>query len=87
MYRKQNPEKVLDDMYGDLPEGFRSMCDHRKSYNRPLSMKRSEMGVIVCRVQKGEKEDLPGRLRRWGCSARIERGRAVKVGDGDHNLG
>jgi hypothetical protein len=44
MYCKQNPEKVLVGMYGDLPEGFRNMCDCRKSYNRPLSKKRSEMG-------------------------------------------
>jgi hypothetical protein len=36
---------MLGDMCGDLPEDFRNMCDRRESYNRPLKMKRSEMGI------------------------------------------
>jgi hypothetical protein len=54
-YRMQYREGMLVVMYGDLPEDFRDMCDRRKSYNHPLDMKRSEMGEIVCRVQR-EKE-------------------------------
>jgi hypothetical protein len=34
-------------MYGDLPEDFRDMRDRRESYNRPLDMKRSEMGYVI----------------------------------------
>jgi hypothetical protein len=46
-------------MYGDLPEDFQGMHDRRKCYNRPLSMKRSEMGYL-CRVQE-EKSEGPTR--------------------------
>jgi hypothetical protein len=43
---------MLVDMYGDLPEDFRNMCDRRKSYNRPLDMKRSEMGYMMVESKK-----------------------------------
>jgi hypothetical protein len=47
-YRMQDPNDImLVVMCGDLPEDFQDMCDRRKCYNRPLMMKRSEMGKSV----------------------------------------
>jgi hypothetical protein len=44
-YRMQNLYVVvLVDMCGDLPEDFQDMRDRRECYNRPVIMKRSEMG-------------------------------------------
>jgi hypothetical protein len=62
----QNPRIVLVGMCGDLAEDFRNMCDRRKNYNRPLEMRRSEMGVRVVGSRKEKSEDLPGHQRGWG---------------------
>jgi hypothetical protein len=77
---------MLVGMCGDLPEDFRSMHDRRKSYNRPIMMKRSEMGVRDVETEK-KKRTYWGTGKGGVYSARIERGRAVKARSGDHNLG
>jgi hypothetical protein len=46
---------MLVNMYGDLPEDFRNMRDRREGYNRPLRLKRSEMGI---RDVESEKEKV-----------------------------
>jgi hypothetical protein len=46
---------MLVDMCGDLPEDFQGMHDHRKCYNRPLMMKRSEMGKVYVVSKKKER--------------------------------
>jgi hypothetical protein len=77
---------MVVNMCGDLPEDFRNMRDRRESYNRPVRMERNEMGV--CNVESEKKERTYWGTGNGGvCSARIERGRAVKARGGDHNLG
>jgi hypothetical protein len=39
-------------MYGDLPEDFRCMRDRRENYNRPIKMRRNEMGIRVVMSRK-----------------------------------
>jgi hypothetical protein len=77
---------MLVDMYGDLPEDFRNMRDCQNSYNRPLDMRRSEMGICMVKSRK-KRRDLPGCQQRQGHSARVKRGGAIEAGKGDHNLG
>jgi hypothetical protein len=86
-YRMQNPRKLLVGMCGDLPEDFQNMRDRRKSYNRPLEMRRSKMGVRVVESKKGERGTYQDTGEGGVCSARIKGSRAIKARSGDHNLG
>jgi hypothetical protein len=78
LYRMQNPEKVLVCMYGDLPEDFRNMRDRRKSYNRPIKMRRSEMGIRSVESKKEEREDLQGHRLRWGLFSQDRKGQSCQ---------
>jgi hypothetical protein len=69
---------MLVGMCGDLPEDFRNMCDRRKDYNRPLKMKRNEMGVGVVESKEKKGEDLPGRRRRRGMFSQDQRGQSFQ---------
>jgi hypothetical protein len=70
--------KVLVGMYGDLPEDFRSMRDRQESYNRPLMMKRNEMGVCSVESEKRRREDLRGHRLRWGLFSQGQKGQSCE---------
>jgi hypothetical protein len=45
------------------------------------------MGLCIVESKKGKERTYQGAGEGGVCSARIERGRAIKVGGGYHNLG
>jgi hypothetical protein len=74
----ENPRKMLGDMYGDLPEDFRNMHDRRKSYNRPLNMKRSKMGIRDVEPKKKKGLDLPGSPAKAGLFSQDQKGQSFQ---------
>jgi hypothetical protein len=63
------------------------MRDRRKSYNRPLIMKRSEMGYIYVESSKRKGGPTRAPAKAGFCLTRVKGSRAIKVEVGDHNLG
>jgi hypothetical protein len=68
---------MLVDMCGDLPEGFRNMRDRRESYNRPVMMKRNEMGICNVESKNGRRErTYMGTDNRWGLFSQGQKGQS-----------